>query len=304
MLPKQRRARVFYNFIDNKTMEEYFNYIIKKSQSNNDHEDDIVDSITDVEESPLPSIEGGKNISTIHIIYSFIIPIFQLIHNGAPDLKIYDTSIDLKRIIKKVHSELENKFITSNIISERIINQLVSLIIGKAKDHNFIFIPVGSKSAPFDLTPFFDQLCMKDKTHRYLLKFINPDFDLLLQQVIDNYTNTHHRLTLNSDIIHILKHYSQTSQETSHAITFDPSTIDKTFNHISSAFTDSDDKSAFIDLFVHRLNPNSPPSYSVIHTFAAHPSKAIRIIDVSSSSLKQDSFGKVLSLIVDPSAPR
>ena len=244
-------------------------------------------------------INGGKNKRTINIIYSFISPILQLLHLTAPNIKLYDTTPDIKQIIKSVHNGLENKFTTSEQIANQIISKLVETIISSTANHDYIYVSVGSKSAPFNLTSFFSKLTSADTQHKYILKFINPDFDCLLDQVIKNYNSTHHRLTLNEDILHIIKHYNQTQQSTSHAITFDKSSIDLSFTRISSAFTDSNDKSSFVDLFIHRLNPSSPATYSVIHTFASSSNPNIEVIDTPKSTLTPESFKPILRQIVE-----
>ena len=308
-------------------MEAYFEELLQRSVSshnatanatNSDHEDDTSDYdiqneieqnpisqppdepvITPNDSTPDDQIKGGKNKATIGIIYSFITPILQLIHVLSPNVKIYDVSQDMKKIIKSVHANLENKFMSSEEIANRIISKLVDTIVEKAATHDYIFVSVNSKCAPFDLTSFFSKLVARDKQRRYILKFINPDFDALLDQVIANYNSTHHRLTLNEDILHIIKHYSQTQQSTSHAITFDQSSINESFTRISSAFTDSNDKSSFVDLFIHRLNPESPATYSIVHIFAASAKPNVEVIDTPKSSLTSENFKPILRQILE-----
>ena len=242
-------------------MDNYFESLLSKISKNKEKDEVMLENIETTTGTNNTSQPGIKKV-----VYTFI-PI-KLTNQG----KIVNLSDKLSKIIKKVHDSLENKFTTSEEISQQIISKLVKYI-NKHTEYDIYILELTNKAKPFNLTGIFKQL------DNYDLYFINPAFSVILQQIESNYLSTHHRTTLNQDLAYIINHYQSASKEQEHSLVVDYDAIAESFKHISSAFTNSNDYEETVDTFYNALT--NQDTKLIVHSIV---NLGVNIVDLSNIS--------------------
>lgn len=261
--------------------------------TNEDQSTDNEEETTTNEDQP---IHGSSNRSAKVIIYSFIPKIYDLLA-ATNQFNITNIYSKIDDITKEVHDNLENQFYTSAEISERIVEKIVEHIISVSSKYDYIYVPVTMNTSVYNISPFYFKLITSNSSmsFSYRLILINPDAELLLQQITKNYISTHTRYSLNRSTMHILRNYIEASNTSSNKIQFEKSYVDKAFKTIPSAFTDQNDQDRFILQFYSKLQPTHPPTNYIIHSLALNPPPSTSIINISQSNLSTESFKELLS---------
>ena len=239
-----------------------------KDEQTNETKDDSNEIITNKPHAPI-------------IVYSFL---SHSLIEPLQQLHIYDLTDDLKRIIRKEHVILENKFTTNDELNQKINASLLELVTSKLSEHQVFLLSPVPESSPFNLTLFFQSPRTERpiKHPRFRSLFINSSFPLLLSQMLADYKSEPYRTTLNRDATYLLTNYSSASSSSPSTISYSLDELNSALDKVKSAFTSKDDYQSFISLF-----EKSFTSSNLLFNHISSFTKTFNLSDTSSSSLTQ-----------------
>ena len=230
------------------------------------------------------TIDGGaidtNNDTNNTIIYSFINPLI----DDIKKYNIYDLSSDLMKIIIDIHKKLPNDYVKTDEITSQIVNSLVELITSHTNRFKIFFLPVLPIASVFDLTTLFENKTLST----FKTIFVNPNFELIMSQIVNDYKESSFRLTINQHLTYLIKNYKPTNDSTTNAIIYSKDILKKYIQQMKSAFIDENDFNETIDTIHQSLSSSN--NESITFTHITKFKTIFNIETINSSTQKQHSI--------------
>ncbi len=248
-----------------------------------------------------PEMEGGSRKHSVHIIYSFLPRLITKLTSSGVD--VYNLAPHLNRIVKRVHADLPNAFITPKKLLTKLIIAIDATIMQLANKHDVLFFPVVPKLASFDVYYFFNYLTRKDNMHHYTMTIANVDTPLMMSRLHEDFNNSPYRMSLIRSCAAISKHYAQatTSQKSNIEVTKED--IANELSQFKSMFSDKQEQKTFINSMINIIFPrDSNDSITMTQQIIGLPYKNTCVANILSTDSDAEIARKLLPTTMIPAA--